>query len=97
MILFQFRSGDEAQFNKKYVIFSQRLRGSQTERVTGPLISLNAVAPSGPRQWIDVINPVLKFNPVTGRHARDTPNFSVVRSGLMTSVKILPYRSTKLG
>ena len=69
MIAFQFRSGVEEYFNNKYVIISQRVMSSQTERAAEPSVLVKATGEGGPAAWVDVINPIFKFNRATGTHA----------------------------
>lgn len=66
MIAFQFRSGVAQYFNNKYIIISQRVMSSQTERAAGPSLLVKANGQGG-KNWIDATNPVIKFNSVTGR------------------------------
>ena len=68
MILYQMRSGDRKFFNNKYVIISQRLNSSRLQRYVRPTVVVSAY-----RRLIDVINPVIKFNSVTGWYS-STPN-----------------------
>ena len=69
MIAFQFRSGVEQYFNNKYIIVGQRVMSSQTERVAAPFLLVKGNGEGGPRDWVDVMNPIIKFNRATGTHA----------------------------
>ena len=68
MIAFQFRSGVREYFNNKYIIISQRVMSSQTERAAGPSLLVKGVGQGGPQAWIDAINPIIKYNSATGTH-----------------------------
>ena len=72
MIAFQFRSGVRQYFNNKYIIISQRVLSSQTERASGPSVLVKANGQGGPRDWIDATNPIIQYNSATGRHASRT-------------------------
>jgi len=69
MIAFQFRSGVKEYFNNKYVIISQRVMGSQTERAAGPSVLVKATGKGGPTAWVDAMSPIFTFNRATGTHA----------------------------
>ena len=75
MIAFQFRSGFRPYFNNKYIIISQRVRSWQTERAAGPSLLAKAHGKAGPTDWVDATNPIIKYNIVTGRHARRAKRF----------------------
>lgn len=66
MIFFQFRGGAR-QYNNKYIIISQRVMSSQTEKAVGPSLLMKAHGIEGSTQWVDTKTPVIKFNSVTGR------------------------------
>ena len=63
MIILQFRV--QQYFNNKYLIISQRVMSSKTERAAGPNLLVKG---RGARSssWIDAMNPVILFNPATG-------------------------------
>jgi len=69
MIIFQFRSGVRQYFNNKYVILSQRVMSSQTERAAAPSLLVKGTGQGGPRDWVDAMSPIIKFNRATGTHA----------------------------
>ena len=69
MIAFQFRSGVREYFNNKYIIISQRVMSSQTERAAGPSLLVKGVGQGGPEVWVDAMNPIIKYNSATGTHA----------------------------
>lgn len=69
MIAFQFRSGVRQYFNNKYVIISQRVLSSQTERAAGPSLLVKGTGKGSPTEWVDAMNPIIKFNSATGTHA----------------------------
>ena len=75
MIAFQFRSGVRTYFNNKYIIISQRVMSSQTERAAGPSLLVKAHGKAGPTQWVDAMNPIITYNSVTGRYAWRTKWF----------------------
>ncbi|XP_022788297.1 uncharacterized protein LOC111328184 [Stylophora pistillata] len=66
MIIFQFRAGVWQYFNHKYIIISQRVRSWQTERAAGPSLFVKGTGKGGPRDWVDAINPLIKYNSATG-------------------------------
>ncbi|XP_020600643.1 uncharacterized protein LOC110039834 [Orbicella faveolata] len=66
MIAFQFRSGVREYFNNKYIIISQRVMSSQTERAAGPSLLVKGTGKGGPQAWIDAMSPIIKYNSATG-------------------------------
>lgn len=69
MIAFQFRSGVREYFNNKYIIISQRVMSSQTERAAGPSLLVKGTGKGEPQAWIDAMSPIIKYNSATGTHA----------------------------
>ena len=71
-IAFQFRAGTWQYFSNKYILISQRVQSSQTERAAGPSLFLKANSDRGPTDWIDTTGPIINYNSVTGTRSRDT-------------------------
>ena len=67
MIVFQFRSGVTQYFNNKYIIISQRVLSSQTERAAAPSLLVKGTGKGGPKAWVDTMDPIIKYNSATGR------------------------------
>lgn len=66
LIAFQFRSGIPLYFSNKYIVISQRVKSSETERAAGPSLLVKANGPRSSTDWVDSMKPLIKYNTATG-------------------------------